>query len=543
MTSCRWPCSACTAASASSAATRSSSRLADADEDPARERDPQLAGGADRLQPPRGMLRRRALVGDEVGVDRLEHQPLRGGHLAQPREVVAVEHAEVRVRQQPALERALAGPHDVGDEVLVAELGQPRAHAGVDLGALAGQHEQLLDVAPRGAVEQREHLVGRVQVRPVRRERAVLAVQRQVRDSESVRLREKVTRRRTHRSLGARLAARPILAADAPPPAPGSLLLAALALAGCGADDSGRAPNAARTLLLDFQPNARAHRHLHGDRARLRRRARRHAARARAGDATRRRQAARRGRRRVRDPRHPRPRARARARARPRRRDGARADAAGGGPRAPRSARRATSRAGASRSAAGPATTPCCARSCAARAATPAGVRTTHDRLHRRAQPARRARRGRDRLLERRGRRAARAAPADPRVPRRRLRRAGLPRARAGRDPRDAAGPPGARPRDRRRAARAATRRCSATPRTASARCSTRSNGLDRARVQRELDAVSPSFTAGARGFGELNRPRLQAWARWCKRLGITKRTPQVALAFDGRYVPRPGRD
>ncbi len=68
-------------------------------------------------------------------------------------------------------------------------------------------------------------------------------------------------------------------------------------------------------------------------------------------------------------------------------------------------------------------------------------------------------------------------------------------------------------------------------------------NGLDRARVQRELDAVSPSFTAGARGFGELNRPRLQAWARWSKRLGITKRVPQVALAFDGRYVPRPGRD
>ena len=66
-------------------------------------------------------------------------------------------------------------------------------------------------------------------------------------------------------------------------------------------------------------------------------------------------------------------------------------------------------------------------------------------------------------------------------------------------------------------------------------------NGLDRARVQRELDAVSPSFTAGARGFGELNRPRLQAWARWSKRFGITKRVPQVALAFDGRYVPRPG--
>jgi putative hydroxymethylpyrimidine transport system substrate-binding protein len=67
--------------------------------------------------------------------------------------------------------------------------------------------------------------------------------------------------------------------------------------------------------------------------------------------------------------------------------------------------------------------------------------------------------------------------------------------------------------------------------------------GLDRDQVQRELDAVSPSFTAGARGFGELDRGRLQAWARWEQRFGITKREPEVALAFDGRYVPAPGRD
>ena len=67
--------------------------------------------------------------------------------------------------------------------------------------------------------------------------------------------------------------------------------------------------------------------------------------------------------------------------------------------------------------------------------------------------------------------------------------------------------------------------------------------GLDRAQVQAEFDAVSPSFTVGARGFGELDRPRLEAWARWEKRFGITKREPEVALAFDGRYVPSPGRD
>ena len=68
-------------------------------------------------------------------------------------------------------------------------------------------------------------------------------------------------------------------------------------------------------------------------------------------------------------------------------------------------------------------------------------------------------------------------------------------------------------------------------------------DGLDRDQIQRELDALSPSFTAGARGFGELNHPRLERWARWEQRFGITKREPQVALAFDGRYVPSPGRD
>ena len=75
--------------------------LADADEDPARERDPQLAGGLDRRQPPGRMLGRRAGVHGlhQPLRHRLQHQPHRGVHLAQPREVVAVEHAEVRVRQ------------------------------------------------------------------------------------------------------------------------------------------------------------------------------------------------------------------------------------------------------------------------------------------------------------------------------------------------------------------------------------------------------------------------------------------------------------
>jgi putative hydroxymethylpyrimidine transport system substrate-binding protein len=71
----------------------------------------------------------------------------------------------------------------------------------------------------------------------------------------------------------------------------------------------------------------------------------------------------------------------------------------------------------------------------------------------------------------------------------------------------------------------------------------TATTGLRRTSVQRALDAVSPSFTAGARAFGELDPRRLRAWARWERRLGLVRRVPNVDRAFDGRYVPAPGRD
>lgn len=56
---------------------------------------------------------------------------------------------------------------------------------------------------------------------------------------------------------------------------------------------------------------------------------------------------------------------------------------------------------------------------------------------------------------------------------------------------------------------------------------------LKRDLVARELDAVSPSFTAGARRFGELDPVRLRAWAAWEQRFGIVKRRPDIARAFD----------
>jgi ABC-type nitrate/sulfonate/bicarbonate transport system substrate-binding protein len=71
----------------------------------------------------------------------------------------------------------------------------------------------------------------------------------------------------------------------------------------------------------------------------------------------------------------------------------------------------------------------------------------------------------------------------------------------------------------------------------------TATTGLRRTAVQRALDAVSPSFTVGARTFGELDPQRLRAWARWEQRVGLVRRRPNVDNAFDGRYVPAPGRD
>jgi hypothetical protein len=150
--------------------------LPDADEDAARERDLELLRRPQRAEPQRRILGRRCLMGDEVRAQRLDHQSLTGGHLAQTGEVVAAERAEVRVREQPALERPLAAPRDVGDEVVEAQLREPLPHAGVVGGIVACEDEELLDVAPHGAVEQPLDLVGRVQVRLMGGERAVLAV-------------------------------------------------------------------------------------------------------------------------------------------------------------------------------------------------------------------------------------------------------------------------------------------------------------------------------------------------------------------------------
>ncbi len=152
--------------------------LADADEDPAGERDLQLPRRRDRVEAHPRMLGRRPGVDglhQPLG-DRLQHQPLRGGDGAKPLVVAAAGDADVGVRQHAPLERLLAGPGHVGGEVVVAPGAQPLGDDGVDLWLLPGQDEQLLDVSPRRRVEALDHLLGRVDVRLVGRERAVLAV-------------------------------------------------------------------------------------------------------------------------------------------------------------------------------------------------------------------------------------------------------------------------------------------------------------------------------------------------------------------------------
>ncbi len=140
---------------------------------------------------------------------RLQHQTHRRVHLAQPREVVAVEHAEVRVRQQPPLERALARPDHIGGEVIVAVSGKPARDLVVHLRTLAREDQQLLASPAGGVVEHPLDLVGRVQVRPVCRKRAVLAVA-----LTGARQRERVVAREGDASHGRRESSGPLV----PPP-------------------------------------------------------------------------------------------------------------------------------------------------------------------------------------------------------------------------------------------------------------------------------------------------------------------------------------
>ena len=120
--------------------------LADADEDARGEGDSQLAGRLDASpdEPP-GASSASPAWAARPGFDRLEHQALRSRDLPQAGRSPRVEHADVGMRQEPPVERLLAGPDDVGREVGVPVGRETPGDLGVDLGLLAGQHQQLLD--------------------------------------------------------------------------------------------------------------------------------------------------------------------------------------------------------------------------------------------------------------------------------------------------------------------------------------------------------------------------------------------------------------
>ena len=67
--------------------------------------------------------------------------------------------------------------------------------------------------------------------------------------------------------------------------------------------------------------------------------------------------------------------------------------------------------------------------------------------------------------------------------------------------------------------------------------------GLERADLAAQLDAVAPTFTAGASAFGELRPDVLRAWSQWDARFGILKAPIDVRQAFDTTLVGKPKTD
>jgi len=62
-------------------------------------------------------------------------------------------------------------------------------------------------------------------------------------------------------------------------------------------------------------------------------------------------------------------------------------------------------------------------------------------------------------------------------------------------------------------------------------------DGLDRAQVQEEFDAVSPTFTAASGSIGTLDLAQLRRWAAWEAEFGITREPPDVVQAFAPRFA------
>ena len=178
-------------------------------------------------------------------------------------------------------------------------------------------------------------------------------------------------------------------------------------------------------------------------------------------------------------------------------------------------------------------TSPCCARSCRATAATRTRCKTTTIGFQAvKALLAKPRRRG-DGVLERRGRRAEGRAAGDAGVPRRRVRRAGLPRARAVRDAPDA-----------RRAARrccgprsarcgAATTRRRSTRTARSARCSRRTRTSTANAADASSTRSPPPSPPAPTTTASCARTSCRSGRTWDLEFGIVKKPIDVGASFD----------
>jgi putative hydroxymethylpyrimidine transport system substrate-binding protein len=63
--------------------------------------------------------------------------------------------------------------------------------------------------------------------------------------------------------------------------------------------------------------------------------------------------------------------------------------------------------------------------------------------------------------------------------------------------------------------------------------------GLDPSLVSAELPGEVKAFTGPEGRFGVLDRPLLARWAKWEKRFGIVRTTPDVATMFDFAFAPK----
>ena len=66
--------------------------------------------------------------------------------------------------------------------------------------------------------------------------------------------------------------------------------------------------------------------------------------------------------------------------------------------------------------------------------------------------------------------------------------------------------------------------------------------GLDPGLLDAELHGLLPVFRLPGGRVGALDPGRLAAWARWARRFGIVRRTPDVGAMFTQRYLPAPPR-